>query len=99
MISWEKLYEALRREVSGSECCVGVGEADASHPGIMGVTGHTTDKEVTRYTRAASQKLLAEHALARLTQDENENRSEPPTRGFSVFRTWIDIPSLEFPIR
>lgn len=34
---------------------------------IMAITGHRTSKEVTRYTRAASQKTRAEAALKRLT--------------------------------
>jgi integrase len=39
-------------------------EAGKSSHEIMSVTGHTTLKEVERYTRAASQKLLAQRALA-----------------------------------
>ena len=34
---------------------------------IMAITGHRTSKEVTRYTRAASQKTRAESALRRLS--------------------------------
>ncbi len=34
---------------------------------IMAITGHRTSKEVTRYTRAASQKTRAESALKRMT--------------------------------
>lgn len=34
---------------------------------IMAITGHQTSKEVTRYTKAASQRLRAESALAKLT--------------------------------
>lgn len=33
---------------------------------IMAITGHSTSKEVARYTRAASQKLRAESALKRM---------------------------------
>lgn len=34
---------------------------------IMAITGHQTSKEVTRYTKAASQRLRAASALAKLT--------------------------------
>ncbi|MFV0384976.1 tyrosine-type recombinase/integrase [Paracoccus sp. (in: a-proteobacteria)] len=34
---------------------------------IMAITGHQTSKKVTRYTKAASQRLRAESALAKLT--------------------------------
>jgi hypothetical protein len=30
---------------------------------IMAITGHTTLKEIERYTRAASQRLMAEMAM------------------------------------
>jgi hypothetical protein len=45
---------------------LGAGESE-----IMAVTGHTTSKEVTRYTRGARQKVLAAKAMARF--DENKN--------------------------
>jgi transposase-like protein len=35
---------------------------------IMAITGHRTSQEITRYTRAASQKTRAESALKRMTQ-------------------------------
>jgi integrase len=38
---------------------------------IMAITGHRTSKEVTRYTRAASQKTRAESALKRMTGERN----------------------------
>lgn len=38
---------------------------------IMAITGHRTSKEVTRYTRAASQKTRAESALRRLSGERN----------------------------
>jgi hypothetical protein len=37
---------------------------------IMAITGHRTSKEVTRYTRAASQKTRAESALKRMTGEQ-----------------------------
>jgi integrase len=53
-------------------------ELGASEHEIMAVTGHRTSKEVTRYTRAARQKLLAGRAMARLTADQMANKSVPP---------------------
>ncbi|MGJ5618496.1 tyrosine-type recombinase/integrase [Sulfitobacter sp. MF3-043] len=44
---------------------------------IMAITGHRTSKEVTRYTRAASQKTRAESALRRMSDDQNGNKSVP----------------------
>jgi integrase len=52
-------------------------ELGASEHEIMAVTGHQTSKEVSRYTKAARQKLLAESAMARIVRDGNENRSVP----------------------
>jgi integrase len=52
-------------------------ELGASEHEIMAVTGHQTSKEVSRYTRAASQKRLAESAMARMSRDENKNKSVP----------------------
>ena len=44
---------------------------------IMAITGHRTSKEVTRYTRAASQKTRAESALRRLSNGQIGNKSVP----------------------
>lgn len=44
---------------------------------IMAITGHRTSKEVTRYTRAASQKTRAESALRRITEEQNTDKSVP----------------------
>lgn len=52
-------------------------ELGASEHEIMAVTGHRTSKEVTRYTRAARQKILAGRAMARLTADQTGNKSVP----------------------
>ena len=46
-------------------------ELGCSEYEIMAITGHTTSKEVTRYTRAARQKVRAESALKRLTREQN----------------------------
>lgn len=44
---------------------------------IMAITGHRTSKEVTRYTRAASQKTRAESALRRLSPEQTLDKSVP----------------------
>ena len=38
---------------------------------IMAITGHQTSKEVTRYTKAASQKVRAANVLVKLTAERN----------------------------
>ena len=43
----------------------------------MAINGHTTSKEVTRYTRVARQKVRAESALKRLTREQNQDKSAP----------------------
>lgn len=39
---------------------------------IMAVTGHSTSKEVERYTKAARRRLLAERAMTKLSESKNE---------------------------
>lgn len=56
----------LRKAAAARLAELGAGESE-----IMAVTGHTTSKEVTRYTRGARQKVLAAKAMARF--DENKN--------------------------
>lgn len=46
-------------------------ELGASENEIMAVTGHTTSKEVVRYTRGARQKVLAASAMARFGENKN----------------------------
>lgn len=41
-------------------------EAGCTNKEIMAITGHQTDKEVTRYTKAADQKRLADRAMKAL---------------------------------
>ena len=48
---------------------------------IMAITGHRTSKEVTRYTRAASQKTRAESALRRLSPEQTLDKSVPLSAG------------------
>jgi len=45
---------------------------------IMAITGHQTSKEVTRYTKGASQKLRAASALAKLSLPRETAKSVPP---------------------
>ncbi len=48
-------------------------ELGASPHQIMAVTGHTTLKEVDRYTRAATQKAMAESAMALMAGQEKSH--------------------------
>lgn len=48
-------------------------EQGASNREIMAVTGHTTSKEVDRYTRSAQQRTLAAAAMKRSESGRNEN--------------------------
>jgi integrase len=52
-------------------------ELGASEHEIMAITGHQTSKEVSRYTRAARQRVLADSAMARLARGDNANKSVP----------------------
>lgn len=52
-------------------------EAGCTHAEIKAVTGHRTDKEVTRYIEAANQKRLADHAVTKQRAAEAvDNRKE-----------------------
>ncbi|MGQ3486877.1 tyrosine-type recombinase/integrase [Roseovarius pacificus] len=44
---------------------------------IMAITGHQTSKEVTRYTKGASQRTRAERALGKMMQEQNGGKSVP----------------------
>ncbi|MEP1611902.1 MAG: tyrosine-type recombinase/integrase [Roseobacter sp.] len=44
---------------------------------IMSITGHRTSKEVTRYTRAASENTRAESALRRMSAKQTPDKSVP----------------------
>ncbi|ATU92756.1 integrase [Phyllobacterium zundukense] len=54
-------------------------EADASESEIMAITGHTTSKEVSRYTKAKRQKVLAEQAFDRFKKPPESEKSVPPS--------------------
>lgn len=53
-------------------------ESGATDREIMAITGHTTSKEVTRYTKAANQKLLAEAAFGRVAPGGHDVIIVPP---------------------
>ncbi|GAB1717557.1 MAG: phage integrase [Nitrobacter sp.] len=53
-------------------------ELGSSEHEIMSITGHTTSKEVMRYTKAARQKVLAAAAMARLKPSSEINVTFPP---------------------
>jgi enterobacteria phage integrase len=56
-------------------------EAGCSEKEIAAVTGHTTLKEVARYTRAADQKGLAAGAIAKLVEQKPDKNSQPSKSG------------------
>jgi enterobacteria phage integrase len=56
-------------------------EAGCTEKEIAAVTGHTTLKEVARYTRAADQKRLAAGAVAKLTEQKLDKNSQPSKSG------------------
>ena len=49
-------------------------EAGCSNQQIKAVTGHKTDKEVSRYTAAADQSRLADQAITALGRAEREQK-------------------------
>ena len=51
-------------------CCRRLAEAGCSANEIMSISGHVTLKEAERYTRAASQKVLAQSAIQRTEQKQ-----------------------------
>jgi integrase len=52
-------------------------EAGCTEKEIAAVTGHTTLKEVARYTRAADQRRLAAGAVAKLVEQKLDKDSQP----------------------
>ncbi len=61
-------------------------EAGCTEKEIAAVTGHTTLKEVARYTRAADQKRLAAGAVAKLTEQKLDKNSQPLKSGLGKTR-------------
>lgn len=55
---------------------VALAESGASEQEIMGWTGHRTSQEVTRYTKAVRQKLLAQSGAVKLIE-QNTDKSVP----------------------
>lgn len=53
-------------------------EAGCSNQQIKSVTGHVTDSEVSRYTAAANQSMLADQAMEALGGTEPEHKSGSP---------------------
>ena len=51
-------------------------EKGATEKQIMSVTGHSTSKEVTRYTRAANQRRLADSAIGLLDNDGSPHQED-----------------------
>jgi hypothetical protein len=49
-------------------------ELSATELEIGAVTGHATSKEISRYTRAARQKILTERAMAKLSAGQKGNK-------------------------
>jgi integrase len=56
-------------------------EAGCTAHQIQSVTGHKTLKEVERYTRAASQKSLAQSAMAMIGGTQPEQKMSNPENG------------------
>jgi integrase len=61
-------------------------EAGCTEKEIAAVTGHTTLKEVARYTRAADQKRLAAGAVAKLMEQNTDKNSQPENSGLGKTR-------------
>src|SRR5215471_20379790 len=63
-------------------------ELSATELEIGAVTGHATSKEVSRYTRAARQKILAERAMAKLSAGQKGNKMSHSRANLPVRREW-----------
>jgi integrase len=59
-------------------CCRRLAEAGCTTHEIAAVSGHASLAEVARYTKAASQKLLAEAAMMKSRGEQNERRTGKP---------------------
>lgn len=68
-------------------------ELGASEKEIMAITGHRTSKEIIRYTRGASQRILAANAIARhgpINVTHSEAKIPSGTQGESLSIDFID---------
>lgn len=59
-------------------------EAGCSNQEIKAVTGHKTDKEVSRYVAAADQARLAAAAIARTSGERNPGKLATPEDGLAI---------------
>jgi hypothetical protein len=48
----------------------------------MAITGHKTSKEITRYTRGARQRTLAENAMLRHKVEQEQLRPDRDPEGY-----------------
>jgi integrase len=56
-------------------CARRLAEAGCGNQEIKAITGHETEAEVTRYTKAADQKTMAKHAMGKLILIEQNTQS------------------------
>lgn len=56
-------------------CARRLAEAGCSNQEIKAITGHETEAEVTRYTKAADQQRMAQNAIAKLVSSRDETTS------------------------
>jgi hypothetical protein len=61
----EERAAEMKRKAAASR----LADRGATEHQIMSITGHTTSKEVTRYTKAANQKRLAKSAVELMNKD------------------------------
>jgi len=66
--SMSNAREKQHVECSRKAACRMLAEAGCSEPEIASISGHRTLSEVSRYTRAARQKKLAQSASARVIE-------------------------------
>lgn len=59
-------------------------EAHCTHEEIKSITGHKTDKEVSRYTAAADQRRLADQAMALAYGMDRERKLSNQTDGLDI---------------
>ncbi|MCC5967754.1 MAG: tyrosine-type recombinase/integrase [Natronohydrobacter sp.] len=59
-------------------CARRLAEVGCSNQEIKAITGHETEAEVTRYTKAADQKIMAKNAMVRLEKASFSAQSANP---------------------
>jgi integrase len=83
--AWAEEAGATNATIHGlrKAACRRLAEAGCSANEIAAISGHSTLKEVARYTSAANQELLAERAMARQVATEGEQTlPNPATRAY-----------------